>query len=91
MEKTEEIHLQDGGESKTNELLLKLSSMREKWARTAVFLKAFYLLALTALLLFGQYAAIELQVFAAILAVGFGLWIFSAFIKGRFMPSTRRD
>ena len=71
MEKTEEIHLQDDGEPKTNELLLKLSSMREKWARTAVFLKAFYLLALTALLLFGQYAAIELQVFAAILAVGF--------------------
>ena len=39
--------------------------------RTAVFLKAFYLLALTALLLFGQHIAIELQVFAAILAVGF--------------------
>ena len=32
MEKTEEIHLQDDGEPKTNELLLKLSSMREKWA-----------------------------------------------------------
>ena len=71
MEKTEEIHLQDGGEPKTSEFLLKLSSMREKWVRTAVFLKAFYLLALTALLLFGQYAAIELQFFAAILAVGF--------------------
>ena len=65
MEKTEEIHLQDGGEPKTSELLLKLSSMREKWVRTAVFLKAFYLLALTALLLFGQHIAIELQVFAA--------------------------